>query len=291
MAAAVYSGVDVIARLVGSQTVLDNVYRLLEPDASPNIDGRDRFPVQSALAGASASSRESLLSTSCAAVVRCSIRAEEVTVPWAATVLATLPGVTHLYINEDLREVVLDVVAPDKRTFDDTIMSTIQGQWSVVRSTRTFLVIDGMQWHRAPPVAPFPIFISTAASDLHIALWLSDRIHSDTGLACWTYKDIPVGAPSWTQCIDQTIATAPLHIFLLSEASLSSAECQREFGRAEATSDSRDICCLLLPGCDFDALDVRYRQRQCVSATDMFAYPVLLDWLRRRLRPEPDIPA
>ena len=149
-----------------------------------------------------------------------------------------------------------------------------------------------MQWHSKPAVNNSPIFISTAASDLHLALWLSDRIHADTGLACWTYKNIAIGTASWTQSIDNAIEVAPFAIFLLSAASLSSAECQREFGRAEATADSRDICCLLLPGCTFDTLDTRYRQRQCLSATDLFAYPLLLDWLRSRLQdvtpPSPD---
>jgi len=138
MAAAVYSGVDVIAVVEGSSTEITDAYQILAPENTPNIDSYERFPVDSVLPGASAASREMLLDSSCTAFVRCAIRADEVTVSWATNVLATLPGVTRLFPSSELQEVVLEVIAKDKRTFDEAIMSTIQGQWSVVKSTRTF---------------------------------------------------------------------------------------------------------------------------------------------------------
>ena len=138
------------------------------------------------------------------------------------------------------------MIAPDKQSFDQLIMSSIQSKWAVVKSTRTFLLIDSMSWHRQD-LDRSPIFISVAEGDLHRALWLGERIETDVGLTCWTYNNIPIGAASWTEVIDETINAAPLTIFLLSHDSLKSEECQREYGRADAISNADDICCVLFP--------------------------------------------
>jgi hypothetical protein len=281
--AAVYSGVDVVAVLEGTAEEIAKAYEEIAPERAPNIESYESFPAEDVIFGRSAATQEGLLTSACMAFVRCAIRTDEVTVPWAAKVLATLPGVIKLFPSAKEHEIVLQVVAPDKKTFDDAIMSAIQGQWSVVRSTRTYLAINGMQWHREAREKTSAIFISTATSDLPLALWLGERIRKDTGLPSWTYKDIAIGTAFWTQSIDEAIEAAPFHVFLLSKAALASDECQREFGRAEAV-DSGNICCLLLPDCTFEDLPTRYQQRQCLSAADFLAYPQLLDWIHSRLR-------
>lgn len=280
MAAAVYSGVDVVAVVEGTEDEIEEAYRILAPEGAPNIESYERFPAEEVLAGASANSSEMNLSTACIAFVRCVIRVDEVTVPWAASVLKTLPGVRRLFLSADRGEVILEVLAPGKEVFDRLIMSSIQGEWSVVRSTRTFLLVNHMRWERAAPFEQAPIFISTAAADLHRALALGGRIHADTGIPCWTYSDIPIGTPSWTSVIDDVIAASPMKIFILSKAALASDECQREFGRVEASSDASRICCLVLPECAMGELPPRYQQRQCLSAEELLAYPLLLDWIR-----------
>jgi TIR domain len=281
--AAVYSGVDVVALLEGTDSELKSAYQKLTPEQAPNINSYERFSADSVIPGASSESRERSLSGACTAFVRCSIRTEETTISRAAEVLATLPGVVKLFPSAEHQEVVLEVLAPDKKTFDARVMSSVQGQWSVVRSTRTYMVINGMQWHRSPTQEGPEIFISVAESNISMALWLSDRIREDIGLSSWTFKDIPIGTPSWTRSIDEAIDAASFHIFLVSEAALASPECQREFGQAEAL-DIGNICCLLLPGCAFEELPVRYQQRQCLSAADFQAYPKLLDWIHSRLK-------
>jgi hypothetical protein len=283
MAAAVYSGVDVIATIEGTDVQIDEAHRMLAPQSAPNVNGLEPFRVDSVVQGPNFSSREMLINSSCVAFVRCAIRTDEVPMVRAGSILATLPGVTRLFSNSELHEVVLEVVAPSKEIFDQLIMSSIQGQWSVVKSTRTFLLINSMCWRR-PALDHSPIFVSTAKSDLHRALWLSGRIESDVGLNCWTYNDIPIGTASWTQLIDTVIDAAPLKIFLLSKAALESEECQREFGRTEAVSDSNDICCVLLPDCEISDLPTRYRQRQCLATADFRSYPLLVDWIHERLK-------
>jgi TIR domain len=287
MAAAIYSGVDVVALVEGSEAEVEEAYRILAPESTLNIDGFERFPADRVIRGPSFASREILLHSACTAFVRCAIRTDEVPVSWATSVLTKLPGVTRLFPNEDLGEVVLEVVAPDKQAFDDLIMSSIQGRGDIVQSTRTFLLINALSWKRGPEPDQSPIFISTAKQDVDRALWLGERIHTDTGLSCWTYRDIPIGTEPWTKCIDEAIEAALMKIFLLSKDSLSSEECQREFGRAEATTDSNNICCLLLPGCEISDLPTRYRQRQCLPSADISAYPLLLDWIRGCLKGSP----
>ncbi len=285
--AAVYSGVDVVVVLEGTDSDIESAYQNLDPVQVPSINSYERFSADSVMPGTSSNSRERVLSGACAAFVRCAIRTEETTVSRAAEVLATLPGVVRLFPSAEKQEVVLEVLAPDKKTFDATIMSSVQGRSGVVGSTRTYLAINGMQWYRGPVDAGPEAFISTAESDLPLAAWLSERLRKDIGLVAWTFKDIPVGAPAWTGSIDEAIASARFHIFLLSEAALASAECQREFGQAEARETGR-ICCLLLPGLSFEALPVRYQQRQCLSAADFQAYPKLLDWIHSHLKDDAD---
>ena len=281
-AAAVYSGDDVIAVVEGTDAEIEGAYRALEPRTAPNVDDFERFPADSVVEGLSFASREVLLKGACVAFVRCRIRVDEMPVLQATNILATLPGVTRLFPNDERQEVVLEVLAPDKPAFYRLIMSSIQSKWDVVKSTRTFLLINSMIWRRKA-LDDSPVFISTAESDLHRALWLGDRIEADVGLTCWTYNEIPVSAPP-ADLIDGAIDGAPLLIFLISKAFLASEECQREFARAEALADPGDICCVLLPGCEIGDLPPRFQRRQCLVTADFRSYPLLVNWMRERLR-------
>ena len=97
MAAAVYSGVDVVAEVDGSDAEIEDAYRMLAPENAPNVDGFERFSADSVVEGPSFSSRETLLSGSCVAFVRCRIRADEIPMLQATNILTTLPGVTRLF--------------------------------------------------------------------------------------------------------------------------------------------------------------------------------------------------
>lgn len=283
MAAAVYSGIDVTAEVEGSDQEIEDVYAMLTSKSTLNIDKVERFRADSVIKGPSFTSREMLLSSACVAFVRCCIRADEMPMLQATNILGALPGVARLFPNDELQEVVLEVVAPNMQAFDQLIMSSVQNKGGVVKSTRTFLLINSMSWRGQDALNGAPIFISVAEKDLPRALWVCKRIETDIGLACWTFNDIPIGTASWTEVIDEVIDAAPLKIFLLSKDSLDSKECQREFGRAGGVSDANDICCLLLPGCEVSDLPTRYRQRQCVVTADFRSYPLLVDWIYARL--------
>ena len=69
-AAAVYSGVDVVAMLAGTPTEIDNVYSELNRRGAP-IEGTSRFPVEG-IPGASFGNRSSMLRGGCMAYVEVS---------------------------------------------------------------------------------------------------------------------------------------------------------------------------------------------------------------------------
>ena len=187
-----------------------------------------------------------------------------------------------MFVNRESNEVVLYVVAPSKGAFDETVMTTIQGRWSVVKSTRTLISIGGMAWKRARRSQGL-IFVSVAQQDLSFGRELTRQLQHDTGLECWTFSDIPIASGAWPTAIDDVIKLADLHLFLLSDEALLSQECQREFGRIDATALDEDVCCLLLPECEPNQLPVRYQVRQCLKLADPFGYRRLVEWLEGRL--------
>lgn len=280
-AAAVYSGVDVVAILNGTESALDHAYEKLLADDAP-VASADRFIVDSVLPGLSNSSRQLLGRLACLAFVRATIRVPDVTLTYAAEVLTSLPGVARAFLSSDTSEIVLEIVADGKRALDEVVMSHIQGAAAVVKATRTYVVINSMRWEKEAAEGIPIVFISVAKDDAPFALALRTRLERDCAIRCWTFHDIPVGVKSWTDAIDQVIGTAICHIFVTSKDALVSPECQREFGRADVISAPTDICCLLLPGCNISELPARYQQRQCLVANDFFAYPQLLDWLLGR---------
>lgn len=277
-AAAVYSGVDVIAILDGGEVELNQVYAGLEANGAP-VASVDRFVATEVLPGLSHSSRQLLGRSACLGFIRATIRVPDVTVAYAAEVLMSLPGVVRVFPSADKGEIALEIVADGKRALDEVVMSHIQGAAAVVKATRTYVVINSMRWERDEADGEPLVFISVAKGDAPFALALRTRIERDCAIQCWTFHDIPVGTKSWSDVIDEVIARAACHIFVTSKEALDSSECQREFGRADAISVPADICCLLVSECTVAELPARYQQRQCLKANDFFAYPQLLDWL------------
>jgi hypothetical protein len=280
-AAAVYSGVDVIAILDGDKVELDQTYARLKANGAP-IASVDRFVAAEVLPGLSHSSRQLLGRSACLGFVRATIRVPDVTIAYATEVLMSLPGVVRVFPSANENEVALEVVADGKRALDEVVMSHIQGAAAVVKATRTYVVINSMRWAKGEADGEPLAFISVAKGDAPFALALRARIERDCAIRCWTFHDIPVGVKSWSDVIDDVIARAACHIFVTSQEALASAECQREFGRADAISVPADICCLLLPECTVAKIPARYQQRQCLKANEFFAYPQLLDWLLGR---------
>jgi hypothetical protein len=280
-AAAVYSGVDVVAVMEGAEAELDQAYERLDADGAP-VASVDRFVADDVLPGLSHSSRQLLGRSGCLGFVRATIRMPDVTVAYAAEVLTSLPGVVRAFPSAERGEIALEIIADGKRALDEVVMSHIQGAAAVVKATRTYVVINSMRWEEGEADEEPSVFVSVAKGDAPFALALRSRIERDCAVRCWTFHDIPLGAASWSDVIDDVIARASCHIFITSKEALASTECQREFGRADATSKPTDICCLLRADCAVAELPARYQQRQCLKADDFFAYPELLDWLLGR---------
>jgi hypothetical protein len=288
MAAAVYSGADVVAIVHGSQSEIDATYQVVKKLEAP-ISEPERFTVDEVTHGASWGSRQVLLRSTCTAFVRCAIRVEEITFAFGTSVLAKIPGVIRVFPNEERNEVVLEVVARDKRALDETVMSTIQGHWPVVKATRTLIAVDSMQWHRDSPMTDARVFIGTAAPDLGWAMRLKEHLMQDVGLDCWLYSaGIPIGESFWPKSVDAAIKRAPLFVFLVSDHE--SKELQREIGKAEGiATDEHDICCIVLPPKQFDDLDGRLTTKHHLDGSDFFAYSKMLDWIGQRLGPTTEI--
>ncbi len=236
--------------------------------------------------GASWGSQLTLLRSACTAFVRCEIRVPDVSFTFGTKVLAAIPGVTRVFPNKEREEVVLEVVVRDKQALDETVMSTIQGYWPVVKATRTLITVNNMQWHRDSMQADSRVFIGTAAPDLSWAVMLKDHLLRDVGVECWLYSNgIPIGEASWPDSVDEAIKSAPLYIFLISDNK--SDELQREIGQAEGVGRPHDICPLVLPGTSFDDIAPRLKLKQDLDANDFFAYSKMLDWIGERLgRPD-----
>jgi TIR domain len=283
MAVAVYSGVDVVGVLEGTREGIDTAYEEFLGKNAP-IDSIDRFPADGVVPGASYETFEYLTRGACAAFVRCAIRVPDVGIPYATTVLASIPGVARVFPSAEKGEIVLEVLTDGKRALDYTVMSAIQGHAAVVKSTRTYMVINGMQWRREAPIPEPSIFMSVAEADVAFARELRRRLEADCEFKCWMYEDIPAAAESWTEQVENAIHDARCHVFVTSKAALASTECAREWGLVAALSDPENVCCLVLPDCEISELPVHYQQRQCVKATDFFAYASLLDWALRRKR-------
>jgi hypothetical protein len=280
-AAAVYSGVDVVGVLDGAKGDVDTSYEDFLSGEAP-IRSVDRFPADEVIAGAGSTSRQLIARGACTAFVRCAIRVPDVEVSYASSVLSSLPGVVRLFPNADQGEIVLEVVANGKRDLDHVVMHAIQGKAGIVKSTRTYAVINDMQWRRQESGLFSHVFVGLAEADVAFVRRLRQRLEAEREVRCWMYEDIPLGTKSWTELVDEAIESARCHVFVWSKAALKSTECAREFGLASALSDPDDICCLVLPDCDISDLPTRYQERQCLKVDDFFSYPRFIDWLLNR---------
>ena len=280
-ASAVYSGIDVVARLAGPDDALHVARRAIDDLGAPIVD-IEKFEIDHIITGPRFHDSTILLRSACRAYIRCTVDLDENTIGYAATVLQSLDCLVALYFNDRSETLILEVLAADKGQFDEVVMSAIQGEWAIVRSTRSYIVINGLSWTDwADSLGP-TIFMSVSSKDNGFAADLRRQIEADTGLRCWKYDDdILEGDASWPNSVDEAMASAPLHLYILSENFLESGECQREFGQSlHLVKHSQDICCLLVPGLDPRRLTERYRIRNSIVGDKFFAYSRLLDWKR-----------
>jgi hypothetical protein len=144
-AAAVYSDVDVVAVVVGTKGELDAVHDRFGGGEAP-IASFACFEVDTVQPGTAVMSRST--QAACAAFVRCTIGTPAVSVAYASSVLSRVAGVVMVFSSAIAEEIILEVVASDKRSLDHTIMAVIQGEAGIVTSTRSYIVINAMQWRR-----------------------------------------------------------------------------------------------------------------------------------------------
>lgn len=283
-ASAVYSGIDVVARLVGDDETLHAARDAIDGLGAP-ITNIDDFVVDQILTGPRFHDSTALLRSSCRAYIRCTIDINENTIGFAANVLQELDCTVAVYLSRDSADLILEVLAADKGQFDEVVMSRIQGEWAIVKSTRSYLVINNMSWTDWVDSLGPTIFMSVADGDNGFAISLKRQIEADTGLHCWKYDDdILEGEASWPNSVDEAMRSAPLHLYVLSENFLNSGECQREFGQSlQLVKHPQDICTMLIPGFDPHNLGDRYRIRNLIVGDKFFAYCKLLDWIHRRL--------
>jgi hypothetical protein len=283
-ASAVYSGIDIVARLSGTFETVGAATEEIDSLGAP-IASIERFEVDRILTGPRFHDSTVLLRNSCRAYIRCTIDVEENSISFAANVLRDLSCTVAVYVNYESDTMVLEVLAANKGQFDDIVMSKIQGEWAIVKSTRSYLVINSMSWTDWVDALGPTIFMSVSDRDRMFAADLKRQIEADTGLHCWKYdEDIIEGEENWPLSVDEAMRAAPLHLFVLSEDSLASGECQREFGQSvHMVKHQQDICSFLIPGFDLGRLDERYRIRNCIVGDKFFAYSRLLDWIHKRL--------
>jgi hypothetical protein len=134
-----------------------------------------------------------LLRSSCRAYICCKIKSENA-LSYAANVLQELECTVAVYICNESSDLVLEVLAADKGQFDETVMSKIQGNWAIVDSTRSYIVINNMSWTDWMDDLGPTIFMSLSNRDNEFGSSLKRQIEADTGLQCWKYDDdIPGG--------------------------------------------------------------------------------------------------
>lgn len=283
-AAAVYSGIDVVAQLGGTDKAIRSARRKIDKLGAP-ITAIEEFDADHVLVGPRFHDSTVLLKNSCRAFVRCTIDTGENTIGYAATALQSLDCTIAVYFNDRSDFLILEVVAADKGKFDEVVMSEIQAEWALVKSTRSYIVINMHAWANWVDSLGPTIFISVSNDDNAFATLLKRQIESDTGLTCWKYDDdILHGEANWPNSVDEAMRRAPLHLYILSDHFLRSSECQREFGQSQrVVKNPEDICGILMPGFDRHSLGARYSSRNWIVGENFLAYSRLLDWILSRL--------
>ena len=288
-AAAVYTAIDVIAYAVGPSKLVNETIDKI-PSIGAQIKEIEEYSTTGAIPGPSAHKGIAQGLGSCFAFVRCLINTEDTNFEYATQMLLKLPEVRYIYPVPERKEIVVQIIAPDKVALDSVIMSNIQESGGMIKNTRTFITINKMHWAATGiPRArdeyllksiKFPIFMGLSEKDIEFGSALSRQLHKDTSINIWNYGLIKPGVESWSKEVDTIIENATGFLFLITEAFLASSECQREFGRIEGIAKPENICCLVLPPCSFKQLPHRYETRQCVDGKKFFAYSSLVDWIK-----------
>jgi len=193
-----------------------------------------------------------------------------------------LPGVVRLFPSRTSEEVILEVVAVDKRALDELVMSTIQGHPNAAMFTHTFIVIDHLPWQRDPPFPEPSLLITVADVDLSLGMGLSDILETDTGIRCRTYPRLPFDAQPPEPLAD-VVTKARCHVLMVSKEGLDSVSWKHRFKTVTEHAERSDICCLVLPDCTARDVPMACKQLLCFDANSFLAYPSLLDWIRGRL--------
>jgi DNA-binding Lrp family transcriptional regulator len=284
-AAAVYSGVDVVGHLRGSATELSEALQQIKAAGAP-IEDIIPFDVAETYKGPRYNSLTFRSTSSCHAYIRCRIDRSEAGMNYAARALSRLDCTVAVYRSGSEADLIVEVLAPNKRDFDQAVMSKVQSEWKIIISTRTYLVANTVTWRKDWDRLTPTLFISYSHTDEHFVRRLREQIQLDTGLYCWRDQDHLVVGRCWPTSINEAMAVAPLHLYILTQAHIDSGECQREFGRSEAiVRHPEDICCFVMSSDLFQEkkLPDRYRIRHCLRGDDFYSYTDLLHWIQDRL--------
>lgn len=287
-AAAVYTDIDVIALVKQNGSILEDTISNIENLGSP-IQNVERRKVDNVLEGPSAKKGRSQGHSSFFAFVVCAINTGVTNFEFALQRLSKIRAVRYAYPAKERSEVILQVIASDKISFDKHIMSDIQDTGGMVRHTRTYIVINEMHWadsgipigrkEYSKKISAFPVFMSLSSSDQHFGNTIAEQIYKDTQVKFWHYGLIKPGAESWSKEVDNAIHSANGYLFIVTQAFIDSPECQREFGRIEGLAKPEQICCLVLPPLKFEQLPQRYQSRQCIDGKQFFSYSKVVQWV------------
>lgn len=286
-AVAVYTDIDVIALVKKVSDSVDVTIRKIENIGSP-IENVERCQIDGVIKGPSANKGRTQGHSSFFAFVRCAIKTESTNFEFAVQRLSKIESVRFVYPSKSRSEIILQIIAYDKITFDKYIMSDVQDTGGMVKHTRTYIAINEMHWSEdGIPIgreeysnksAMHPIFMSLASSDQHFGSTLSAQIYKDTQVKLWHYGLIKPGA-SWLKEVDKAISNASGFLAVVTDDFINSQECQREFGRIEGIANPEQICCLVLPPVKFSSMPMRYQSRQCVDGKNFFSYSKILQWV------------
>lgn len=287
-AVAVYTEIDVIALVKDNGVPIGETISTIENLGAP-IKKIERYPIDSLFEGVSYHKGRTQGHNSFFAFVRCAINTEANNFEFALQRLSKISAVRYACSNKANSEVILQIIAPDKITFDNFIMSKIQSSGGLVKHTRTYISINEMHWsdigipvnrsEYAGNNQIYPVFMSVASQDAGFGTQLAEQIYLDTQVRVWHYGLIKPAAKSWSDEIDNAINNASGFLLIVTDDFINSSECQREFGRIEGIAVPEQICCLVMPPSKFSNLPHRYQTRQCIDGKQFFSYNSVLKWI------------
>jgi len=292
-AAAVYTNIDVILLVQGTDKIINTTINQIQELGSP-IQNIERCRVDKVIKGESAKKGRVRGHDSTFIYVRVKIDTEAANFEFAVNRFAKVPEVRYLYPIKESSEIILQALAPNKIALDNMIMNAIQQEThGMVKHTRTFITINNMHWSdegiprsRTEYLGTqdlHPVFMSLSDANKDQGINLSNHIYADTQIKVWHYGLIKAGAKSWSDEIDCAIDGAEAYIFLITKEFLDSPECQREFGRIEGMAKPGAVCCLVMPPLTFSELPHRYSKRQCIDGNSFNAYRNLVQWIEENV--------